>query len=88
MSARSRSRAMITAAAAGVANCRGRWSATEPRCAPAASTSTRDSNVGAGETLFNGTYTGYENVGLGRAVMPHTTTGFRNVAVGDDSALG
>jgi hypothetical protein len=39
-------------------------------------------NVGAGETLFNGTLTGQDNVGLGRTVMPSLTTGFNNVAIG------
>ena len=31
------------------------------------------SNVGAGETLFNGSFTGTFNVGLGRDVMPSIT---------------
>ena len=32
-------------------------------------------NAAAGETLFNGTFTGIGNVGLGRSVMPNLTTG-------------
>ena len=34
-------------------------------------------NAAAGETLFNGTFTGCCNVGLGRSVMPNLTTGER-----------
>ena len=39
-------------------------------------------NAAAGETLFNGTFTGSGNVGLGRSVMPSLTTGSVNVATG------
>ena len=48
-------------------------------------------NAAAGETLFNGTFTGSRNVGLGRSVMPNLTTGFqqrrrrRRRAVGNTS---
>ena len=34
-----------------------------------------NNNTAAGETLFNGTFTGFENVGLGRSVMPNLTSG-------------
>ena len=33
-------------------------------------------NAAAGQTLFNGTFTGSDNVGLGRTVMPTLTNGF------------
>src|SRR5262245_32149461 len=39
-------------------------------------------NAAAGETLFNGTFTGCCNVGLGRSVMTNLTTGNLNVAIG------
>lgn len=38
-------------------------------------------NAAAGETQFNGTFTGGGNVGLARTVMPNLTMGFNNVAV-------
>ena len=44
-------------------------------------------NAAAGETLFNGTFTGLGNVGLGRLVMPNLTSGDGNTAVGA-GALG
>jgi hypothetical protein len=44
-------------------------------------------NAAAGETLFNGTFTGLGNVGLGREVMPNLTSGGGNIAVGA-GALG
>ncbi len=42
-----------------------------------------NNNAAAGETLFNGTFTGPGNVGLGRSVMPNLTTGANNTGVGD-----
>src|SRR5256885_13251825 len=39
-------------------------------------------NAAAGNTLFNGTFTGIRNVGLGYSVMPNLTSGDGNVASG------
>jgi hypothetical protein len=47
-----------------------------------------NNNVGAGETLFNGTFTGSGNVGVGRSVMPNLTTGIFNTALGLDALAG
>jgi hypothetical protein len=41
-------------------------------------------NAAAGETLFNGTFTGCCNVGLGRTVMPNLTNGQYNIAIGNN----
>jgi hypothetical protein len=47
-----------------------------------------NNNVGAGETLFNGTFTGTGNVGLSRLVMPALTTGIFDTALGLDALHG
>jgi hypothetical protein len=41
-----------------------------------------NSNVGAGENIFNGTFTGFSNVGIERLVMPNLTSGSYNTAAG------
>jgi hypothetical protein len=42
-------------------------------------------NVGAGETFFNGSFTGFQNVGVGRSVMPNLAAASNNTAIGNDA---
>ena len=47
-----------------------------------------NNNAAAGQTLFNGTFTGSSNTGLGRAMFPNLTSGSLNTATGTSALAG